>query len=66
MLRDTVWALQATAASDGRVLLFDTALFQGGGGVVSPAAAQQVAAPGATLVGLEWLTGAQTRSLFCS
>lgn len=44
--------------SDGRVLLFDSSLFTAGaGGVISPAAAQKIAASGAAIVGLEWLSG---------
>ena len=46
--------------SDGRVLLFDSLLFMGGaGGVISPAAAQQISSPGSAIVGLEWLSGEQ-------
>ncbi|EIE21218.1 hypothetical protein COCSUDRAFT_57128 [Coccomyxa subellipsoidea C-169] len=48
----------ATVGSDGRVLLFDSSLFMGGaGGVISPAAAQQISSPGSAIVGLEWLSG---------
>ena len=53
--------VQATVGSDGRVLLFDSKLFMGGaGGVISPAAAQQICSPGCTIAGLEWLSGGQS------
>lgn len=49
---------QATAGSDGRILLFDSSLFAAGaGGILSPAAAQQITSTGSPIVGLEWLSG---------
>ena len=60
----TMCAVQATAGSDGRVLLFDTAIFKAASsGVASPAAAQQVAPPGAAFSGLHWLAGGCTGSM---
>ncbi len=49
---------QATAGSDGRILLFDSSLFAAGaGGILSPAAAQQITSTGSPIMGLEWLSG---------
>ena len=63
---DHLWGcahLQATVGSDGRVLLFDSSLFiSGAGGVISPAAAQQVSSHGSAIVGLEWLSGKELSS----
>ena len=60
----TMCAVQATAGSDGRVLLYDEAMFQAtGSGVTSLAAAQQVAPPGAAFSSLLWLAGGCTCSL---
>ncbi|CAL8466148.1 g5684 [Coccomyxa elongata] len=51
-------AFLATAGSDGRILLFDSSLFAAGaGGILSPAAAQQITSTGSPIVGLEWLSG---------
>lgn len=52
--------MQATAGSDGRVLVFDGASFRaaGGSGVACPAAAELVAPPGPAIRVLHWLPGA--------
>lgn len=55
-------AVQATAGSDGRVLFYDSAGFCSAGasasGIVCPAAAQLVAAPGPAIRTLHWEPGA--------
>jgi len=63
-LRSLACGAQATAGSDGRVLFFDGAGFGGAGGdsVLCPAAAQQVAPPGAPVRALRWLPGAARRA----
>ncbi len=52
--------VQATAGSDGRVLLYDSAAFcsAGASGIVCAAAAQLVAAPGPAIRTLHWEPGA--------
>lgn len=52
--------MQATAGSDGRVLFYDSAGFcsAGASGIVCPAAAQLVAAPGPAIRTLHWEPGA--------
>lgn len=49
--------LQATAGTDGQVLLFDTALFQEGT-ILSPFAKVQAAPAGSEMLHLAWISGA--------
>ena len=56
-MRSCAVPVQATAGTDGQVLLFDTALFQEGT-ILSPFAKIQAAPAGSEMLHLAWTSGA--------